>query len=269
MTRNCWMHAAAVALTAVLTAGMSNAWAGVHVALIPSSAQVAPGAEFDVRVRVTEQGDAFNAYSAVVSFDPAALTFIPMPPATQEGAYMALACGSSSHSCTPGTGQVTLSHTLLCLGLSLTGPGDLYVLRFRASNTPQTTSLHFASVQFYYAGHLAAISEAVEGSVQIGSPSDAGAPAGAGTTALRAAPNPFSARTVLYAAVSGSRPSAAVFDARGRLVRSLTRVPVEAGRAIVEWNGLDDAGARVQGGVYWIVVTSGRRHASTRVVRLD
>lgn len=266
MTRSNWMQ---WALAAVLTTGAGTAWAGVHVALVPSSAQVAPGTEFEVRLRVTELGDAFNAYSAVVSFDPAALTFVPMPPAAQEGAYMALACGSSSHSCTPGPGQLTISHTLLCLGLSLTGPGDLYVLRFRAASTPQTASLHFAAVQFYYAGRLATISEAVDGSVQIGNPSDAGAQPVTGVAAPHAAPNPFSARTVLRTVAGGPQASAAVFDARGRLVRSLARVPVEAGRASVEWNGLDDAGALVQGGVYWIVVTSGGRRSSTRVVRLD
>ena len=158
------------ALVAAVIAGASAAQAGVHVSLVPSSAQVAPGAEFEVRLRVTQEGDAFNAYSAVLSFDPAAMTFIPMPATTQEGAYMALACGSSSHSCIPSPGQLSISHTLLCLGLSLTGPGDLYVLRFQAANMPQTAALHFSSVQFYYAGRFTAMSEAIDATIQIGSP---------------------------------------------------------------------------------------------------
>jgi len=72
--------------------------AAVSVALIPSAPTVALGAEFTVTVRVTQAGSAFNAYQAIVRFDPAVLTFLPASPLSlQEGAYMTGACGQTFH----------------------------------------------------------------------------------------------------------------------------------------------------------------------------
>ena len=46
--------------------------------------------------------------------------------------------------------------------------------------------------------------------------------------------------------------SLAIFDAAGRRVRELlTRARLPAGPAVFEWDGRDDRGSRVSGGVYF------------------
>jgi hypothetical protein len=56
-------------LVALLAAG--NASAGVTVALQPASQLVAPGSDFDVLLEVTAPGSSFNAFDAIVGYDPA------------------------------------------------------------------------------------------------------------------------------------------------------------------------------------------------------
>src|SRR6185503_17145494 len=83
-------------LAAPVLAGPARA--SVTVALQTASASVAPGADFDVDVTVTQAGSAFNAFDAVVGFDPAALTFVQLAPLSlQEGALMTGACGNRFH----------------------------------------------------------------------------------------------------------------------------------------------------------------------------
>ena len=265
MVRKAWIQWALIAGVAM---GAGPARAGVHAALLPGVSQVLPGSEFDVRLSVTQEGDAFNGYTAVIAYDPSAVTFVPG--GTHEGSYMVLACGSTSHSYTPGTAQVSISHSLFCQGLALTGPGDVYVLRFRAANAPASVTFHFAYIQFYYAGVHVALSEAVDATVQIGSATDAGAPLSATLRPiLHAAPNPFSSSTSFHVALPGSRADAAIYDARGRVVRSLPRLRSQAHEFVAQWDGSADSGARVPAGTYWIVVTSSGRSATTRVIRLD
>jgi hypothetical protein len=265
VVRKAWIQ---WALIAGVATGSGPACAGVHVALLPNVSQVLPGTEFDVRLSVMQDGDGFNGYTAVIAYDPGAVTFVPS--GTHEGSYMVLACGSTSHSYTPGTGQVSISHSLFCQGVVLTGPGDLYVLRFRAANTAATATFHFASIQFYYAGVYVALSEAVDATVSIGSATDANSPRS--TTSrpmLHVTPNPFSGSTSFHVALPGSRADATIYDARGRVVRSLPRLRSQAADFAAQWDGSNDSGASVPAGTYWIVVTSGSRSATTRVIRLD
>jgi uncharacterized protein (DUF362 family) len=65
-------------------------------------------------------------------------------------------------------------------------------------------------------------------------------------------PNPFSERTDI--SFSASRPeyiTLTVFDSEGRRIRRLMDGTVQAGRHQVPWDGLNDAGRRVAGGVYF------------------
>ena len=70
----------------------------------------------------------------------------------QEGFYMTGACGATFQRFGYGGDSLVISHALLCNDLSLTGPGQLYRLRFRASATPQMTAVRFRHVQFYDGG---------------------------------------------------------------------------------------------------------------------
>ena len=66
-------------------------------------------------------------------------------------------------------------------------------------------------------------------------------------------PNPFNpATTVEYSVAVKSRVTIRVFDAAGRVVRTLIDSPVEAGPHTAIWDGRTDSGQRVASGVYFI-----------------
>lgn len=83
-------------------------------------------------------------------------------------------------------------------------------------------------------------------------------------------PNPSTGRaTLTFSLAVPARTEAAVFDVRGRRVRSLTTGTVPAGEGTVVWDGRDDAGAPVRAGVYWVRLTSGEAAIAQRVVRVQ
>src|SRR6266516_3043333 len=127
---------------------------GVTVALTPVSSSVAPGSQFDLFIEVTRQGSLFNAFDAIVGYDPAALTSIPLSPLSlQEGSYMKAACSTRFHRFRQGTDRDTTTDVLLCNGVAVAGPGQIYRLHFKASNTTQVTRVRFLpGLQFYNNG---------------------------------------------------------------------------------------------------------------------
>jgi len=246
---------------------------GVTAALLPTGQTVTPGAEFELVLQCTETGALFNAFKAVVSWDPAALTFIRLSPISlQEGSYMKLppACGSTFHVFGQGASTDTISDALLCNGIFLAGPGPLYRLRFRASSTPQVTSVRFLGLQFYKSGMYVNPVHASGAVVGIGLP----APAGVGDPALprlalSAAPNP--SRGALQLTVGADRAGMqrlTVRDVQGRRVRRLTEGWSTAGSRIVAWNGRNDAGGRLPAGIYLVTLEVAGQTTSQRVTLL-
>ena len=87
---------------------------------------------------------------------------------------------------------------------------------------------------------------------------------------LAAAPNPFAHRTVLsFQLARTGRVRMAVVGVDGRQVRSMGESLFAPGEHHVEWDGLDDAGARVAPGVYFAVITTPDGTRTTRLARLD
>ena len=87
-----------------------------------------------------------------------------------------------------------------------------------------------------------------------------GSPAGHRTHELRpgalllrqSAPNPFAAQTrIAFALPQSGRVMLRLFDAQGRLVRTLLDGPATSGVHSVTWNGLTDAGHAAASGVYY------------------
>lgn len=69
---------------------------------------------------------------------------------------------------------------------------------------------------------------------------------------LACAPNPAPGATRLTFELAEAGPARlSVFDARGRLVRTLLDAPAAAGTTTVEWDGRDDAGLVVSAGLYF------------------
>jgi hypothetical protein len=154
-----------------------------------------PGGEFDVRIEVPASGSAFNAFDVVVGYDPAVLTLLPTSPTTlQQGCLFTGVCGPA---CSGGTihwfssagDSVMATVSMLCNGVSVTGPGTIYQLRFRASNTVQVTTLSIRGKEFFDAGVL--VTPVSSTGCQVGIGIALGVPAReAGTLRVQADPNP-------------------------------------------------------------------------------
>lgn len=136
-----------------LLAGEAGA-AGVHVRLQTAAATVAQNQEFDVELRVFQADDPFNAFDAAVRFDPARLTFVAPPnPATQQGALMTAACANRFHLFSAAPDSLKINLSLLCSGVTVTGPGVIYKVRLRAGTQPGPVELTFGpSTRFYRGG---------------------------------------------------------------------------------------------------------------------
>jgi flagellar basal-body rod modification protein FlgD len=80
--------------------------------------------------------------------------------------------------------------------------------------------------------------------------------------ALHADPNPFSGRTTIRfsEAAAGAPPAVQIYDAAGRLVRSLRPEDSGGGGDRIDWDGRDEAGDRLPSGVYFARL-SGRTQA--------
>ncbi len=82
-------------------------------------------------------------------------------------------------------------------------------------------------------------------------------------------PNPFRERTTLRFSVRDrSRTRLRLYDVSGRLVRRLVDGERESGYHDVVWNGRDDAGLRVTGGVYFARLEIGGFRATRKVLVL-
>ena len=80
----------------------------------------------------------------------------------------------------------------------------------------------------------------------------------AAATISNVSPNPFNPRTTIeYAVPRDGRARVAIYDARGRLVRSLVDESLTAGLHRIVWNGMDGSGQAVASGVYHVQIRSG------------
>ncbi len=81
-------------------------------------------------------------------------------------------------------------------------------------------------------------------------------------------PNPFRQRTKITYHVKDEAPLLLeIYDLKGRKVRTLAEGRAKAGSHTLDWNGTDQAGKAVAGGVYFLRMTCGS-YASTRKLML-
>lgn len=245
--------------------------AGVTAAILPDSSYVTPGSEFTLELWVTEAGSAFNAYDTVISYDPAVLTFLQTSPLSlQEGDYMKAACADRFNYFTSAGDSLLISHGLLCADLSVTGPGQLYKLRFRASTTPQWTWVRIRHIQFYDAGKFVNPAYPSEAAVALGVPVGVSGPGPApGRTRVTVAPNPCrAAATIVVETAAPGDQRVVVCDVQGRAVRHLDHGAIASGTRRIAWDGRDDAGVRLAPGVYRVLLQAGGKTSGARFVLL-
>jgi hypothetical protein len=264
--------AALFGLLALLTAGPARA--AVHAALLPAHVTVEPDSAFTLDLVVTPAGSAFNSFSAVIGYTPSALTFLPDSPLSdQEGCLMtgtcSDACGATFHHFSAAGDSLVIQESLLCDSLSLTGPGQIYSLRFRAAHTNQTTFVRVRRIVFYNAGLFVTPVTSADAQVDILGTAGVLPGATAGGLRLGVMPNPArGALSLAIAAGAAGEQSVDVLDLAGRTVRRLDRAWYAAGPRTLRWDGAGGDGARLPPGVYLVRVRAGAAIAQSRVVLL-
>lgn len=248
---------------------------GVHVGITPAALTVSPDAEFNLDLTVTEAGSLFNGFDATVSFDPAALTFMPLAPTSlQQGCLMtgacSAACGNTFHRFSAAADSAAITDILLCDQLAFAGPGQVYRLRFKASTTLQVTDVRIRRSTFYNAGLY--VNPVVTADAQVTIAAGVGV-GGVATPApgirLRAESNPGRGPMVFALEVDAAgEQRLEVHDVTGRLVRTVDTGWREQGTRRVTWDGLDDSGARAPSGVYLVTLGVGNRMARIRIALL-
>jgi hypothetical protein len=261
------------ALLSLVAAGTARA-TGIHAELTPGHVTVEPDSTFTLDLDVTPAGGAFNSFAAAIGFDPSALTFLPAAPLSlQEGCLMtgtcSSACGVTFHHFTAAGDSLVINESLLCDSLSLTGPGQIYSLRFRAAHTDQTTFVRVRRIVFFNAGVFATPVTSTDAQVDIHRTTSV-AP-GAVTTGLRIGVVPNPARGALSLSIdagASGEQSVDVLDLAGRLVRRLDQARYAPGARVLRWDGAGNDGSRLPSGVYVVRVRTGGAVAQSRVVLL-
>lgn len=99
--------------------------------------------------------------------------------------------------------------------------------------------------------------------------SDGGDEPPAASTGIRltVSPNPFNPATrIRFELIHTEQVSVAIHDIRGRQVRELLDRPLDAGRHVIEWNGIDDRGMALPSGSYLVRLTSDSAIRTARLV---
>jgi uncharacterized protein (AIM24 family) len=80
-------------------------------------------------------------------------------------------------------------------------------------------------------------------------------------------PNPFNpTTTITFSSPEANRVTLNVYDAGGKLVRTLVNEEMPAGTKDVAWNGTDNVGNRVSSGVYFYRLTAGKQTLTKKMV---
>ena len=201
---------------------------------------VTPGQSFTLEFVVREAGPAFNAFDLDVRFDPARLTNQPLSPlSSQRGTLMTGACLTNSpfHSFVPSPDSLMCTLVILCAGVSVTGPGQLYRTGFVAAMVDAWTEVTLGTAtQFYLGGPRVDTLEVRPIVIRIGNPPtlDAGRAPVTGRMMLDPlSPNPRREATALRFSFALPRADAVgweLLDAQGRRVAHVAPQEFGAGR---------------------------------------
>jgi len=86
---------------------------------------------------------------------------------------------------------------------------------------------------------------------------------------LNAAPNPFNHRSVIrFGLASAQAVKLEIYSAAGRRIKVLTHASLPAGDHQAVWNGADQGGRTVPGGVYYAVLNAGQVKRSEKLIKL-
>lgn len=150
----------------------------------------------------------------------------------------------------------------------LYAPGKTAAVRFGRGDA-RVVTLGFGFEGVATAAHRAALMDRILDWLQDATVAAPPAPPAAALATVAAHPNPFNPSTTLRFTLVADAPAVAVtatvHDVEGRLVRTLWRGPLAPGERSLVWDGADDRGAPVAGGVY---LASVRTADAAAVVKL-
>lgn len=261
-----------VTLVTGALSGAGAARAAVSTALLPATQTVTPGSTFSLFFDVTSAGSLFNGFDLVVQYDPSALTLLTDSLTAQQGCLMtggcSAACGQTFHRFTAAGDSAVANNVLLCNAFALTGPGHLYRLRFRASNTLQTTSVTVRRARFYNAGLFVTPVTTANATIGIGVSVGVGDGASTLPNGWRAEPNPSAGRIEFRSEGDASGlVTGEILDLQGRVLQRWAPVWVGA-RGRLMWDGRGADGARLPAGLYMVRIRRGQQVSTTRVTLL-
>jgi len=197
----------------------------------------------------------------VLSYDPAMFAY--------ESSDVAPALAGTEHFFRgePAGGSVELSLALLGNGAALSGEGAVLTVRLRALREgPVSARLSGTNLRDTENRELLTPADRIV--------KNAGeqVEAVAHPTACRlgdARPNPFNPKTTIaYELSEASNVQILIFDASGRIVRTLLNSSRPAGAHSVEWDGTDDGGRHVGSGIYFYTMRAGAWESQKRMTLL-
>ncbi len=209
----------------------------------------------EVALRLDGNAIEVKGLSVVIEYDASELEFVS-----------ARASDELSSAGTPvffrhgaGKGTVRVDIAALGIGLTLGGVDEVAVLAFRRLSEGHTLELTAADLRSVTNERIPAELEEIE--------SRLGAPAS--FRLLGNLPNPFNPVTkIAYDVPREVEVTIRIYDAGGRLVRTIANGPVGPGRHEVLWNGRNETGEPVGSGVYFCAMEADEFHDSHKMVLL-
>jgi hypothetical protein len=217
------------------------------------------GEEFVARIALTSNRGEVKGICLVLTYDEDKLVLVEAPRScvlTDLGRWLFFT-GSQGEA-----GEVWIDMAILGTGQTIPSPTDLASLRF-AVKGESDTRIDFDKIDLRGADNKPVAADG-EGIVIA---TDARAPSL--TCLLGADPNPFTQGTAVhYQLDQGRWVAVRIFDAQGRLVRTLVDGSVGAGRQTAAWDGRDGRNRQVPAGVYFVKMTAGSYEHVSKTVRL-
>ncbi len=203
--------------------------------------------------------DELKGASVILIYDPSTLDYVRtrLSPALEAAGERIFFCAAET-----GPGEIRLDLAVLGAGRTILGTGDVAHLEFHTANGG-ALSIHIEDAELRSAGNARLPWVAEDLSLRI----SASLPPA--TRLLGAWPNPFNpTTTVAYNICDPQHVVLQVYDAEGRLVRTLVDERRTPGFHSVIWDGRDCNGHEASSGVYWVRVRAGVYDSGCKIVLL-
>ncbi|MCC7142115.1 MAG: T9SS type A sorting domain-containing protein [Candidatus Eisenbacteria bacterium] len=197
---------------------------------------------------------------ALIGFDRAKLELVSMT----EGALLAEQIAPVFAKTLDEEKGAWFDAALLGDGLAFRGSGEIAIFSFRPKTLGAQPTLLVTDLRDVQNQKLDGSSQPIA--------ADATTPAPSAVTPfalLGARPNPFQGSTeILFRLPEAARVELRIYDAAGRLVRSLLDGSLSGGEHAIGWDGRNDAGERLGPGVYFYGLATGERSEARKLLLL-